>query len=119
MSSEKAKAKAIDLAIEIIADDLLKAVLMLDWHGRVASIENGRVYLNAGRLSGLEKGSVLEVYALGDQIVDAKTKMPLGNVKGAYKGEIEVTELFGVDASAAKVVKGTNFSATDLVYSKQ
>jgi hypothetical protein len=119
MSSEKAKIKAVDLSIEIIADDLLKAVLMMDWHARVASVENGKIYLNAGRLSGLEKGSVLEVYEPGEQIVDTKTKAPLGNVKGAYKGELEVTELFGVDACAAKLVKGSNLSATDLVYLKQ
>lgn len=119
MSSEKAKIRAIDLSIEIIADDLLKAVLMLDWHARVASMKDGKIYLNAGRLSGLDKGSILEVYAPGEQIVDTKTKTPLGNVKGTYKGDIEVTELFGVDASAARAVKGGTFSSADLVYFKQ
>jgi hypothetical protein len=119
LSSEKAKIKAIDLSIEIIADDLLKAVLMLDWHTRVVSVENGKIYLSAGRLSGLDKGSILEVYAPGQQILDTKTKAPLGNVKGTYKGDIEVTELFGVDASAARAVKGSTFSSTDLVYFKQ
>ncbi len=119
MSSEKAKMKSIDLAIEMIADDLLKAVLTLDWHARIASIEEGKVYLNAGRLSGLEKGGILEVYAPGEQILDSKTKAPLGRKKGNFKGELEVVELFGVDASWAKPKKGTNFSATDLVYVKQ
>ncbi len=119
MSSEKAKMKSIDLAIEIIADDLLKAVLTLDWHARIASIEEGKVYLNAGRLSGLEKGGVLEVYSPGEQILDSKTKAPLGRKKGNFKGELEVVELFGVDASWAKPKKGTSFSSTDLVYVKQ
>jgi hypothetical protein len=116
MSSEKAKIKAIDLAIEIIADDLLKSVLTLDWHARVASVDEGKIYLNAGRQSGLEKGSVLEVYSPGEQIIDSKTNLPLGTIKGKYKGELEVSELFGVDASWAKVRKGSAFSATDLVY---
>lgn len=119
MSSEKAKIKAIDLSIEIIADDLLKAILSLDWHARIASIENGKVYLNAGRLSGLEKGSTLEVYSPGDEIVDSRTKAPLGRTKGSYKGELEVSELFGVDASWAAVKKGDSFSPTDLVYLKK
>ncbi len=116
MSTEKAKIKAIDLAIEIIADDLLKSVLTLDWHARVASVEEGKVYLNAGRQSGLEKGSVLEVYSPGEQIVDSKTNLPLGTIKGKYRGELEVAELFGVDASWAKIKKGGSFSASDLVY---
>lgn len=119
MSSEKAKMKSIDLTIEMIADDLLKAVLTLDWHARIASIEEGKVYLNAGRLSGLEKGGVLEVYSPGEQVLDSKTKAPLGRKKGDFKGELEVVELFGVDASWAKPKKGTSFSPTDLVYVKQ
>ncbi len=118
LSSEKAKIKAIDLSIEIIAEDMLKAILSLDWHARIASIENGRVYINAGRLSGLEKGGTLEVYTPGQQIVDTRTKTPLGTAKGTYKGELEVVELFGVDASWAKVKKGSAFSATDLLYVK-
>ncbi|HOP85188.1 MAG TPA: hypothetical protein PLM71_00085 [Syntrophorhabdaceae bacterium] len=118
LSSEKAKIKAIDLAIEVIADDLLKAILLIDWHARIASLDKDKVYINAGRLSGLEKGNTLEVYAPGEQIIDEKTKLPLGKIKGKYKGELEVSELFGVDASYAKVKRGSNFSPTDLVYIK-
>lgn len=118
LSSEKAKIKAIDLSIEIIAEDLLKTVLALDWHARIASIENDKIYINAGRLSGLDKGGILEVYTPGQQIVDSRTKAPLGTTKGTYKGELEVVELFGVDASWAKVKKGSAFSATDLLYLK-
>ncbi|HPP06666.1 MAG TPA: hypothetical protein PLW88_04800, partial [Syntrophorhabdaceae bacterium] len=119
LSSEKAKLKAIDLAIEVIAEDLLRAILLLDWHARIASIDKDTIYINAGRLSGLEKGNILEVYSPGEQIVDEKTKLPLGKIKGKYKGELEVSELFGVDASYAKVKRGSNFSPTDLVYLKE
>ena len=82
MSSEKSKVKAIDLAIELIADDLLRSLLSLDWHARIASVETDRVFLNAGRLSGLEKGDVLEVYSPGDQVIDKTTKLPLGKNQG-------------------------------------
>jgi len=119
LSPEKAKIKAIDLAIEMIADDLLRAVLSLDWHARVASIDEEKVYINAGRLSGLEKGKILEVYGAGEKIIDSKTKVPLGTTRGAFKGELEVVELFGVDASWTKSKKGSNFSPADIVYIKQ
>jgi hypothetical protein len=119
LSTEKAKIKAIDLAIEMIAEDVLKTVLSIDWHSRVASVDGTKVYINAGRLSGLEKGKVLEVYAPGEEVIDPRTKQPLGRKKGAYKGELEVVELFGVDASWAKTNKGGSFSSTDLVYVKQ
>ncbi len=119
LSTEKAKIKAIDLAIEMIAEDVLKTVLSIDWHSRVASVDGAKVYINAGRLSGLEKGRVLEVYAPGEEVIDPRTKQPLGRKKGAYKGELEVVEVFGVDASWAKTNKGGSFSSTDLVYVKQ
>jgi hypothetical protein len=119
MSPEKAKLKSIDLAIELLADDVLKVLLNLDWHARIANIENDKIYINAGRMSGLEKGDILEVYTAGDQIIDKTTNIPLGRVKGDYKGELEVFEVFGVDAAWAKVKKMGSFSPTDLVYLKK
>ena len=118
LSSEKAKMKSLDLSIEIIADDLLKTILSLDWHARIASLEREKVFINAGRLSGLEKGGILEVYAPGNDVLDPKTKTSLGITKGSFKGELEVVELFGVDASWAKIKKGANISSADLVYIK-
>lgn len=118
LSSEKSKIRAVDLSIEIIAEDLLKSILSLDWHARIASIDKEKVYINAGRLSGLEKGGIIEVYSPGEEIIDPRTRTPMGRTKGSYKGELEVVELFGVDASWAKIKKGSSFSATDLVYLK-
>ena len=119
MSPEKAKVRAIDLAIELIAEDVLRPILTLDWHARVGSLEQEKVYLTAGRLSGLEKGDLLEVYTPGQAIVDAKTQKPLGTTKGQFKGELEVVELFGVDAASARAKSGGGFAATDLVYLKK
>jgi hypothetical protein len=119
MSPEKAKVRAIELAIELLADDLLKTLLTLDWHTRVASVDNDRIYLNAGRLSGLEKGDVLEIYAPGDQIIDKSTSLPLGRIKGNYKGEVEVMEVFGIDASWGRAKKTASYTPTDLVYLKK
>jgi hypothetical protein len=119
LNSEKAKVKSIDASIELIADDLLKSVLTVGWHARIASVENGKVYINAGRLSGLENGATLEVYSPGVQVMDSKTNVLLGRTKGDYKGELQVSELFGVDASWARPTRGGNFSASDLVYEKK
>jgi hypothetical protein len=119
MSPEKAKMKAIDLAVELLADDILRVLLSLDWHARVAGIDNDKVYINAGRISGLEKGDILEVYAPGDQIVDKTTNLPLGRTKGSFKGELEVLETFGVDAAWGRPKKNVTFAPTDLVYLKK
>jgi hypothetical protein len=118
MNSEKSRIKSVDLSIEAITGELLRAVLTIEWHARIASIESDRVYVNAGRLSGLEKGATLEVYGSGEQVLDSKTNIPLGKIKGRYKGRIQVAELFGVDASWTTPVKGGGFSPSDLVYLK-
>jgi hypothetical protein len=118
-SSEKDYANAIDNGIAPIAEDILKSIVALDWHARIVSTERGQISINAGRSSGLEKGDTLEVYAPGEQITDAATKMPLGNPRGVYKGDVEIVELIGADASRARSGKGEDFSAADLVYLKK
>jgi hypothetical protein len=119
MSSERAKVKAVDLAIELLADDLLKIVLGLDWHARIAAVEGDKIFVDAGRQSGLQQGDILEVYAPGEQIIDKATNQPLGRTKGSFKGELEVSEVFGVDAAWAVAKKPASFAPTDLVYLKK
>ena len=117
--SETDLVKAVDHTINLIKDDLTTAIRSLDWHGRVASIDKGGTVLNAGRLSGIKEGDIFEVYGRGEQIVDKATGLPLGRLKGKYKGEIEVSEIFGVDASWARTLKGGPFLPSDLVYVKK
>jgi hypothetical protein len=119
MSPERAKVRAIDIAIELIAEDALRAILYLDWHARIASIDEQKIYLTAGRLSGLERGDVLDVYTEGVSVVDSATKAPLGTTKGQLKGQLEVVELFGVDAASATAKGGGGFAPTDFVYLKK
>jgi hypothetical protein len=118
-STETVKVKAIDLSIELISEDLLKALLSIDWHARVAAIDHDKIFVDAGRLSGLEKGDILEVYAPGQEIVDKGTNQSMGVTKGNYKGELEVSEVFGIDASWAIAKKAGDFTPTDLVYLKK
>jgi hypothetical protein len=120
MSSERSKLRAVDLAIELVADDLLKAILGLDWHTRIASVEGDKVFVDAGRRSGLQQGDILEVYAPGEQVIDKTTNQPLGTTKGSFKGELEVSEIFGLDAAWAVAKKtASSFAPTDLVYLKK
>ncbi len=116
---EKDLVKAVDHTINLLKDDLAGAIRSLDWYGRVASIDKGGTVLNAGRLSGIKEGDVLEVYGRGEQVVDKVTGLPLGRLKGKYRGEIEVLEIFGVDASWARTLKGGPFLPADLVYLKK
>jgi hypothetical protein len=117
LSSEKAKIKAIDLAIEMIAEDVLKTVLSIDWHSRVASVDGTKVYINAEGCPALKRAgsSRSTPRRRGHRPQDQATPR---QEERRLQGELEIVELFGVDASWAKTNKGGSFSSTDLVYVK-
>ncbi|OGP56465.1 MAG: hypothetical protein A2Y65_10505 [Deltaproteobacteria bacterium RBG_13_52_11] len=94
LSEEKAKYRAIDLAIDNIIAQVVDEINGMDWLTRIALVEGDTVYLNAGYQTGLKKGDLLEVY-------------PAGDLKGVNPiGRIQVSRLFGIDASVAQVIQG-------------
>ena len=94
LSEERAKYRALDLAVDQIIAQLVSAIQGMDWLTRIALVEGNTVYLNAGNRTGLKKGDLLEVYSAGD-VGGAK---PIGRIK--------VSKLFGVDAAVAQVIRG-------------
>ena len=95
-----------------ISEDIVRAT---EWSCRIIKADDGYVYLNAGRLTGLRPGDKLVVYARGKEFVDPVTGRSLGFAPGELKGYIVVETLFGTDAAKAKVVEGHGFKAGDIV----
>jgi len=103
LSEEKAKYKAVDLAIEQVLAELASDIDAMDWFTRITYVDGTTVYLNAGYQTGVKEGDLLEVY-------------PSESIEGGIpKGTIRVTRLFGFDASVAQVLKGGGFQINDLV----
>jgi hypothetical protein len=94
LSEERAKYRAVDLAIDQILAQLVDEIRGMDWLTRIALVEGKTVYLNAGYQTGLKKGDLLEVYPAGD----------IGGITSI--GRIKVSKLFGADAAVARVVRG-------------
>ena len=116
-SRGKAVLKAIDLSLDEIADPLLRQLDLLDWTTTIARIDGDSLYINAGKQSGLRIGDTLEVYQPGKEIIHPSTNLSLGWTTGQLKGLIRITDLFGVDAAAGKVVEGKGFAIDDVVKS--
>jgi hypothetical protein len=94
LSEERAKYRAVDMAIDQIVAQVVDEINGMEWLTRITLIEGNTVYLNAGYQTGLKKGDLLEVY-------------PAGDVKGVNPmGRIQVSNLFGIDASVAQVIQG-------------
>lgn len=87
----------------------------LSWEGRVALIKGERIYLNAGRLSGLQVGDILKVMEEGEDVYDPETGALIGRVPGRLKGTIEVVSYFGKDGSIGVVHSGSGFKENDVV----
>ncbi len=116
-SRSKAVLKAIDFSLDDILEGFLRQLDLLDWTTTIARIEGDHLYINAGKLSGLRMGDMLEIFEPGKEIIHPTTKFSLGWTTGQSKGVIQVTNLFGVDAAIGKVVQGQGFSLSDVVKS--
>jgi curli biogenesis system outer membrane secretion channel CsgG len=116
-SRSKAVLKAIDLSFDDILEGFLRQLDLLEWTTTVAKTEGEKLYINAGKLSGLRIGDTFEVFEPGKEIIHPTTKFSLGWTTGQLKGIITISDLFGVDAAIGKVVQGQGFSPNDVVRS--
>lgn len=87
----------------------------LDWTGRVAKIIGTKVYINAGRDSGVNIGDILKVITEGQEIYDPETGAMIGVSKGDIKGTLEVTDYFGPDGTIAILHSGGAVTEGDFV----
>ncbi len=94
---------------------ITKTIDKLSWTGRVAFIRGEKVYLNAGRLTGLNVGDILKVLEAGDDIYDPETGLFLGKAPGRVKGTLEIVSYFGKDGCVAIVHSGSGFKENDRV----
>ncbi len=106
---------AIRKAFLSAVPSVVRAVEKLSWEGRVAAIAGERVFVNAGRLSGLQVGDVLKVTDEGDDVYDPETGRFIGTAPGRLKGTIEVVSYFGKDGAIAVVHSGSGFQENDRV----
>jgi hypothetical protein len=106
---------ALRKAVSLVSPDVLKATEKLVWEGAIAKIAGGKVYLNAGKTSGLMPGDILKVMTTGDEIYDPATGAFLGRTPGVLKGTLEVVDFLEGDGAVAEVHTGGNFVEGDLV----
>lgn len=103
-ADERAKGRAFDLTLSDLSRSLSGAMDRLEWFCRVARVDGESVYLNAGKLSGLKVGDVMEVFRpekTGD--------------RGEVKGKIQISALFGLDASVGRLIQGKRPEEEDLL----
>jgi len=113
-SRDKAKLRAIQLAMDEVAGDILEGVSQMGWYSRIVRVDGDRVYLNAGRLTGLKVGDLMDVYGPGGSTGEQMAGISMDPFKGQRKGQVRVSQLFGTDAAIAHVTDGGNFALSDV-----
>lgn len=87
----------------------------LDWLGRVAKIIGTRMYINAGRESGINLGDILKVITEGQEVYDPESGAMIGMSPGEVKGTLEVVDFFGVDGAVCILHSGGSVTEGDFV----
>lgn len=113
--SHDAGKAAVTEALDRILEELPKYARRIDWSGKVAKVDAPRIYLDAGRLSGLRKGQVLKVYGPLEGVTDAESAKELGKARGRLKGTIRVVDFFGEDGAIALLHSGSGVQEKDRV----
>ena len=105
----------VKVAVRKSIRSIHKMSAKLDWVGRIAKIIGNKIYINAGRQSGMNVGDILKVVTGGMEIYDPETGALICVSKGNVKGTIEVIDYFGADGSVAILHSGGSVLEGDFV----
>lgn len=97
------------------APQISEAMGKMTWEGRIAGFSGDRIFLNVGRISGLQVGDVLKVSDEGEDIYDPQSGNFIGKVPGRMKGTLEIISYFGQDGAIAVIHSGAGFKENDRV----
>lgn len=95
--------------------NIAKSIDKISWEGLIAMVSGERVFINAGRVSGIQVGDILKVSEEGDEIFDPDTGVFIGKAPGRMKGTVEVVSYFGKDGAICVIHSGSGFKENDKV----
>ncbi len=97
------------------SQQVLSTLDRMSWEGRIAMVNGDRIFLNVGKVSGLQVGDLLKVSDDGDEVYDPQSGNYIGKVPGRLKGTLEVVSYFGQDGCIAVVHSGSGFHENDKI----
>ncbi len=107
LSDPKGQVEKLSEAIAIsILNEMNRVSGKLGWSGRVLKLEGARLYLNAGRSSGIRLGDVLKIVEAPRDIFDPKSSQYIGQAPGRVKGTLKVIQYFGLDGAIGVLQSG-------------
>jgi len=108
-ADKAARGAALSATLRKLAGEVKDVANLVPWYGKVVTVEGERVYINAGKESGIMIGRVLNVYRGGKVLVN------LGFAPGQRIGLLEITGYVGTDGAFGIVKQGAKALTADLV----
>ncbi len=106
---------SVKVAVRKVVPRVVKIGSKLDWLGRVAKIIGTRIYVNAGRTSGLNLGDILKVVTEGQEIFDPESGAMIGMSQGEVKGTLEVVDYFEPNGAICILHSGGSVTEGDFI----
>ncbi len=106
---------SVKVAVRKFVPRVVKVGSKLDWVGRVAKIIGTRIYINAGRSSGINLGDILKVITEGQEIFDPESGAMIGMSQGEVKGTLEVVDYFEPNGAICILHSGGSVTEGDFV----
>jgi len=106
---------SVKVAVRKFVPKLMQVGARLDWMGRVAKIIGTRIYINAGRTSGINVGDILKVITEGQDVYDPESGALIGLSHGEVKGTLEVVDYFGGDGAICILHSGGSVTEGDFI----
>ncbi len=94
---------------------LVEAMDQVIWEGRIAALDGERIFLNVGKISGVQLGDILKVVEDGNEVYDPEIGYHIGKVSGKLKGTLEVVGYFGQDGAVSVIHSGAGFKENDRI----
>ena len=107
----KATQIAIDKAVSYIASKLQN----LPWQGRVVTVKDNLVYVNAGSNAGISSGMNFSVYRARESLIDPETGIDLGSEKTKI-ADISIVEVQAKYSKAKIISSSGEIAKADLVF---
>jgi hypothetical protein len=106
---------SVKVAVRKFVPKIIQLGSRLDWMGRVAKIIGTKIYLNAGRSSGINLGDIMKVITEGQEVYDPESGAMIGTSQGEVKGTLEVVDYFGEDGAICILHSGGSVTEGDFV----
>jgi hypothetical protein len=106
---------SVKVAVRKVVPKIIQLGSRLDWMGRVAKSIGTKIYLNAGRSSGINLGDIMKVITEGQEVYDPESGAMIGTSQGEVKGTLEVVDYFGEDGAICILHSGGSVTEGDFV----